>query len=393
MKLISVFFISLIVIVVISNLAIFNGGIVSFSVDGYLIKIDIRFVCFLILLTFIIFHILLVLLGLLMNFFQFRTQRMKQKASYSFSLASIYRGLGNLKKAEKLFLKKAEYSEMPEAHFIAAAEVAHQKKDCSNRDKYLEKAFGYSTSKKLPIAIIKKFEWMIEEEKFDSAIKILGKLPQHLKKQRKMIVLQKTLYEKTGNYRKILDMLPDLKRTDEFKIDYLKQLELSCAINIINTEPVEDIPALKKAWHSFSREIRQKPPLIAAYVKFLLQNNLNKEAEMILKKYLDVSFDISLVEIYGSIASEKPKRMLRAIQYWTSKYGETPELEIAAALQCINATMWGKAKNHLGKVIENSPTPFALKLMADIEEQLGNHGVSLVRRRQGLELAAKEGIE
>ena len=32
----------------------------------------------------------------------------------------------------------------------------------------------------------------------------------------------------------------------------------------------------------------------------------------------------------------------------------------------------------------------AAKVMADIEEQLGNHGLSLVRRRQGLELAAKE---
>ena len=64
---------------------------------------------------------------------------------------------------------------------------------------------------------------------------------------------------------------------------------------------------------------------------------------------------------------------------------------MAAAQQCIYATMWGKAKNHLLKVIvDNSPSPGALKLMADVEEQLGNHGVSLVRRRQGLELAAKE---
>ena len=98
-----------------------------------------------------------------------------------------------------------------------------------------------------------------------------------------------------------------------------------------------------------------------------------------------------LLEIYGSISSEKPKRMLRAIQYWTTKYGDSFELEMAAAQQCIYATMWGKAKNHLLKVIENSPTPVSLKLMADVEERLGNHGVSLVRRRQGLELAAKEG--
>ena len=42
------------------------------------------------------------------------------------------------------------------------------------------------------------------------------------------------------------------------------------------------------------------------------------------------------------------------------------------------------------KIIDDTPTPVALKLMADIEEQLGNHGLSLVRRRQGLELAAKE---
>ena len=53
--------------------------------------------------------------------------------------------------------------------------------------------------------------------------------------------------------------------------------------------------------------------------------------------------DFQLLEIYGSISSEKPKRMLRAIQYWVTKYGECPELEMAAAQQCIYATM-GKAK-------------------------------------------------
>ena len=64
---------------------------------------------------------------------------------------------------------------------------------------------------------------------------------------------------------------------------------------------------------------------------------------------------------------------------------------MAAAQQCIYATMWGKAKNHLLKVIDNSPSPGALKLMADVEEQLGNHmsrwlgedrALSLQQRRQ-----------
>ncbi len=376
-----------------SNWSPFNEGTVGFNIDGYRISIDTRFVSLVILLAFIIFHSLLVFFSLIINFFRFRVQRMKQKASYNFSLGSIHRGLGDLKKAERLFLKKAKFADLPEAHYIAAAEIAHLRKDRSSREIYLEKAYGFSSSEKLPLAIIKKFEWLIEEENFDVAINTLRKIPQHLKKQKKMILLQKVLYEKTGNYKKILDMLPELKRVDEFKIDYLKQLELSCAINIIKEGVHSDVSVLRKTWLSFSREIKHKPPLIAVYSKILLENDLNKEAESILKKHLDQSFDINLVKIYGSIVSEKPRRALRAIQYWTTKYGETSELEVAAALQCINATMWGQAKNHLSKVLEDSPTPFALKLMADIEENLGNHGESLVRRRQGLELAAKENIK
>ena len=54
-----------------------------------------------------------------------------------------------------------------------------------------------------------------------------------VKKQKKMLVLQKILYEKTGDYDKILSFLPELKRTDEFSNNYLKQLELSCAINVL----------------------------------------------------------------------------------------------------------------------------------------------------------------
>ena len=180
---------------------------------------------------------------------------------------------------------------------------------------------------------------MIEEEKFDSAIKVLEGLGSQLKKNNKMIALQKLLFEKTGNYQKILDMLSDLRRLPEYDNNYLKQLELSCAINILNEEQFFDETKSRKKWLSFSKDIRQRPPLIAVYTSLLLRSGFNTEAEKILKRRLDESLNNQLLEIYGSIKSEKPKRMLRAIQYWRTKYGESSELEMAAAQQCINATM------------------------------------------------------
>ncbi len=390
MKLIFVLLFGLIGVMVLSSWHPFNAGSLSFVIDGYRINVDLGFFSFLIIMAFILFHFFLNLINLLLNTFQYRITRLQEKASYNLSLGLIYKGLGDLKKAEKLFVKKATHSKLPEAHFIEAAEVAHQRNDNLSRDNYLEKAFGLSASKKVPIAIIKKLEWMVEEGKLDSAVQILSNLPLKIRKQKKMLVLQKVLYEKTGDYEKILNMLPELKKLDEFNNNYLKQLELSCAINVLVGVHFTDMSRLRKRWLSFSKDIRQKPPIIAVYTKSLLENGASQEAEKILKRCLDDSMDSQLLEIYGSILSEKPKRILRAIQYWTTKYGENVELEMAAAQQCIHATMWGKAKNHLSKVIENSPTPVALKLMADVEEQLGNHGVSLVRRRQGLELAAKE---
>ena len=391
MKLILVLFFGLIGVLVLSNWSPFNAGSLSFAIDGYRISVDLGFFGLLIIITFFFFYFLLNLINLLLNTYQYRIIRLKEKASYNLSLGLIYKGLGDLKKAEKLLTKKAIHSELPEAHFIAAAEVAHQRNDSLSRDNYLEKAFGLSASEKLPIAIIKKLEWMVEEGKLDSAVQILSSLPLKIKKQKKMLVLQKVLYEKIGDYEKILKMLPDLRKLDEFDNNYLKQLELSCAINVLVGGEFINISGLRKKWLSFSKDIRQKPPIIAVYTKSLIKIEASLEAEKILKKSLDDSMDIQLLEIYGSISSEKPKRMLRAIQYWKTKYGDSFELEMAAAQQCIYATMWGKAKNHLLKVIENSPTPVSLKLMADVEERLGNHGVSLVRRRQGLELAAKEG--
>ncbi len=390
MKIVLVLILALLSVILLSDWHPLEIGKVSFFIEGYRISVDFGFICFLVLIIFIFFHLSLMVLNLLVNFFYFRVIRLKQKASYNLASAMIHRGLGDLKKAEKLFLKKAKHGELPEAHFIAAAEIAHQRKDLASRDFYLEKASGFSGSKNLPIAIVKKFEWMIEEEKFDSAIKVLEGLGSQLKKNNKMIALQKLLFEKTGNYQKILDMLSDLRRLPEYDNNYLKQLELSCAINILNEEQFFDETKSRKKWLSFSKDIRQRPPLIAVYTSLLLRSGFNTEAEKILKRRLDESLNNQLLEIYGSIKSEKPKRMLRAIQYWRTKYGESSELEMAAAQQCINATMWGQAKNHLMKIIDDTPTPVALKLMADIEEQLGNHGLSLVRRRQGLELAAKE---
>ena len=86
-----------------------------------------------------------------------------------------------------------------------------------------------------------------------------------------MLVLQKILYEKTGDYDKILSLLPELKRTDEFSNNYLKQLELSCAINVLVGVCVTDSSGLRERWLSFSKDIRQKPPIIAVYTKSLLK--------------------------------------------------------------------------------------------------------------------------
>ena len=112
-----------------------------------------------------------------------------------------------------------------------------------------------------------------------------------------MIALQKLLFEKTGNYQKILDMLSDLRRLPEYDNNYLKQLELSCAINILNEEQFFDETKSRKKWLSFSKDIRQRPPLIAVYTRLLLRSGFNTEAEKILKRRLDEGLNNQLLEI------------------------------------------------------------------------------------------------
>ena len=107
MKLILVLFLGLTGVIMLSNWSPFNAGSLSFIVDGYRISVDLGFFVFLLIFTFFLFHFFLNLINLLLNIFQYRILKLREKASHNLSLGLIYKGLGDLKKAEKLFIKKS----------------------------------------------------------------------------------------------------------------------------------------------------------------------------------------------------------------------------------------------------------------------------------------------
>ena len=59
----------------------------------------------------------------------------------------------------------------------------------------------------------------------------------------------------------------------------------------------------------------------------------------------------------------------------------------------MQAGMWGQARGVVSHLVNQEPTPKMYKLLADIDEKLGDSNRSSNNRKAGLELAANFAID
>ncbi len=100
-------------------------------------------------------------------------------------------------------------------------------------------------------------------------------------------------------------------------------------------------------------------------------------------------WDAGLAELYGQLEPADALGQLAAIEQWLTRYGERPELLIAAGRACLRNRLWGKARSYLDAVVKLAPSAAADLALARVCEQTQQPEEAQRFYRQGLELAAQ----
>lgn len=146
---------------------------------------------------------------------------------------------------------------------------------------------------------------------------------------------------------------------------------------------------LHTIWEQADRAQREEPDLLREYVRSLVRLNADAEALALIGAALNRRWDAGLMQLYGGLQAADPLGQLAAVEQWIGRYGEYPEVQLAAGQVCLRNKLWGKARSYLDAAVRQAPTPAAYLELARVCEATQNRAEAEKYWRMGLELASR----
>lgn len=316
---------------------------------------------------------------------QWLGERALQRAHWSLASGILESARGDFSDAEKSFFRGAKEGVQPEAHYLAAANVAQEMNAPARRDNYLQLA--HNAEPRIGVTLdIKRAEWLLENDELDSAEVLISSLGKIETAAPRILQLHVELLKRLGDMQPLFELIPDLRRNRVIPFGDIQLLEERCAIAIMG-DRCGSINDLRGVWDKLSRPTRQLTPVLVQYVRRLCDFDAFDEAEVLARNRLDNIWDSRVAEIYGDIKCDPPTRQLSQADKWSASHEGDPSLLLTRARLAVRAGLWAQGAGHLRRLLNDGPTPLLYQLQAEVAEARGESATAAHLRKHGLTLA------
>lgn len=292
---------------------------------------------------------------------------------------------GDWGRAEKHLLSYLPYAsdDNQVLNLIGAAHAAHSQGNLEARDGYLEKAREQDTGHVLEINLTQAV-LQYRAGQYNQALATLEPLIKRKPRNAKIVGLTVKTCEETGDWRRLVEMLPVARRLQalpEYELDRLQKL---AAVNLLeHAEPER----LEQEWKNLPRSEQSDADLLAAYAKRQIQAGRMDEAEVLLRRAINKSWEPEWVRLYGRVVSSDLSAQLNHAEQWAARYPDDPDLMLALARICLNHELWGKARSYLEACIGAGGPAEAYHELGRLLEQLNDQDKAMAYYRDGLRKA------
>ena len=196
------------------------------------------------------------------------------------------------------------------------------------------------------------------------------------------------------DFDKLITLLPKLISRKAFDSARLEKIQISSYSGyLLKRAQTGQIEEINKAWKNIPRKVKTINQVFATYAGLLIEKEEYSVAERLLRKKIEANWDSQLVALYGEVRPNVSRKILKTLEKWAREHPNDIGLGIARARQFMQAGMWGQARGVVSHLVNQEPTPKMYKLLADIDEKLGDSKRSSNNRKVGLELAANFAID
>lgn len=315
-------------------------------------------------------------------------RRRRERAQRSFETGLLHLLEGDWRRAEVELVRRAADHHAAQLNYLGAARAAQRLGAGERRDHYLRLATGLAPDIERA-ALLTQAELQIERGEFVAARETAERLRQMDARQSYAVELLAEALHGLGEWEALHLLLQDAAATANLNPSKRRaMLERALGERLRLAEGEARLERVKALWAQTPTDARQWPVVRLQYARSLARLNAQAEAMALASDTLAREWDAGLAELYGQLEPADALGQLAAIEQWLTRYGERPELLIAAGRACLRNRLWGKARSYLDAVVKLAPSAAAYLALARVCEQTQQPEEAQRFYRQGLELAA-----
>lgn len=369
-----------------------DPGLAFFSYQQWSVEMPLWFAVLALIFTIIILYSILRLFdqtGNLIYRWKSWLQWRKKHKSYS----KTNRGLielieGHWKTAENNLLDGLAQSEAPLINYLALAKAAHEQAEYDKRDTYLRKAHAAAPQADTAIGLTQA-QLQLNQGQLEQALATLNHLRTISPRHPSVLKLLERVYVHLGDWKSLLNLIPDLYKTHVINREQLAMLEKKTYEEYLKSSKSHehDLNAQKELWNNIPRKWQKDPEIIACHVKELMKYpEANTEAEALICKALKKSWDAHLARLYGLIVSNDPKKQLTQAEKWLKLYDNQPILLLTLGRLSARCQLWGKARRYFEDSLNLEASPETFAEYGKLLDHLNDSTAAMESYRDGLEL-------
>ncbi|MCG7908831.1 MAG: heme biosynthesis protein HemY [Candidatus Thiodiazotropha taylori] len=317
-----------------------------------------------------------------------RQRRRVLKAQQALTRGLVELAEGRWKVAERHLTRFATQSETPLLNYLAAARAAQLQGEHERRDDYLHLAHESMPSADVAVGLTQA-ELQLAHQQYEQALATLMHVRSLSPKHSYVMTLLKKLYENLGEWQKLEEMLPELKRRRVINEQEFQSLERRVYGERLKQESSQ-LSTLVSYWQIIPKAVRQQQSMLLDYSRYMMALDAGSRVEPLIVNSIQREWSGELVDLYGQIELADPSQQLATAEGWLKQHPEDPILLLTLARLSLQNKLWGKGRSYLEASIGIAPTAESYQQLGVLLERLGETDKAMQCFRSGLGLAHQE---
>ncbi|MES2675238.1 MAG: heme biosynthesis HemY N-terminal domain-containing protein [Pseudomonadota bacterium] len=328
----------------------------------------------------------------LTDFFVFGTN---ERASRRAASGLIDFLAGDWLQARKKLLRTATKVESPLVNYLTAARCSYELGDRDEALRLLADAQKRYPHFYVAIGLV-QVKMELSGGRQDQAKQILLALQQRAPKNGVVINHLRQMYEARGEWLALSEILPVAKKYKLCSVNDTLEMEASVMVGELqrinkaaaHESAAERLVVLRKAWAKIPTYQQRNPRIVYTYVQSLLEHLQDQEAEVMLRKTINIKWDDRLVNLYGLLRVNGLMQCIRNAEDWLKLEPHNPVLLRSLGRLSLRNEAWNSARDYFQRSLAAQKTPETYAELARLLQNLGETQKSLETYQAALLLNA-----